>query len=186
MNKEEQAEYNRLYYAAHREQENERCRQYHAVHREQIIERKQRYNAEHRETINKKSRERHYGDGVLPMSKNRACSSFLGVHVAERVLSHIFKRVTRMPLNNHGYDFICANGYKIDVKSGCGHTLSSGATQWMFHIERNTTADYFLCIAFDNREFLNPIHIWLIPSDILSHLTGTSITESTLDKWAEY
>ena len=57
---------------------------------------------------------------------------------------------------------------------------------WAFNIGRNTTADYFLCLAFDNREDLNPLHAWLIPGSKINHLTGTSISPSTLHKWDAY
>lgn len=115
---------------------------------------------------------------------NPKCSIYLGVVVAERMLSKVFKNVERMPLNNPGYDFICNNNFAIDVKSACHPKNRSDL--WMFAIKRNQEADYFLCIAFDTRKDLNPQHIWLIPSTVLNHLMGTSISISTLDKWAKY
>jgi hypothetical protein len=57
--------------------------------------------------------------GAKPLNENRDCSQYLGIHIAERVLSNIFENVKRLPLHNHGYDFICNKGYKIDVKSAC-------------------------------------------------------------------
>jgi len=54
-----------------------------------------------------------------PMGENRDCSKFLGVHVAEQVLSQVFNNVEVMPHNNKGFDFICNRGKKIDVKSSC-------------------------------------------------------------------
>jgi len=120
--------------------------------------------------------------GQLPMSENKECSMYLGVHVAERVLSQVFKDVKRMPITNPGYDFICNHGKKIDVKSSCfgkrGH--------WIFVIKHNTTADFFLCLAFDNRKDLTPLHVWLIPGDVVNHLGGASIRQGTLSKWDEY
>ena len=98
----------------------------------------------------------------LPMNKNRQCSSFLGVHVAERVLEATFENVERMPYGNPGFDFICGAGYKIDVKSSCRRYQKNGSSSWAFGIDKNCDADYFLCIAFDNREHLNPEHLWLI------------------------
>jgi hypothetical protein len=58
--------------------------------------------------------------------------------------------------------------------------------RWTFHVKHNTTADYFLCIAFDNREHLNPLHLWVIPGKALSHKGTASIAETTLGKWAQY
>jgi hypothetical protein len=120
--------------------------------------------------------------GVRPFDKNKDCTLYLGVHIAERVLSHVFKDVKRMPHRNPGYDFVCNHGKKIDIKSSCIH--KNGA--WNFNINHNTTADYFLCLAFDNREDLNPLHAWLIPGSKLNHLTAASITQSIIHKWEEY
>lgn len=120
--------------------------------------------------------------GHLPMSENKKCSSYLGVYVNERLLKHYFDDVEVMPYGNPGYDFVCNKGYKVDAKSSC--MRKNGG--WVFIINHNTTADYFMLVAYDNRDDLNPIHVWLIPGHVLNHLTGTSIRPSTLDKWAEY
>lgn len=93
------------------------------------------------------------------MSKNKSCSLYLGVHIAERILSKVFENVQRMPNKNQGYDFICKNGFKIDVKSSC---LCKKGNSWNFNINNNKIADYFLLLAFDTRESLNPKYIWLI------------------------
>ena len=121
--------------------------------------------------------------GHLPMNENKECSLYLGVFLAERVLNNIYPDVIRMPMNNPGYDIICNKGKKIDVKSGC---IMKNQNSWMFHINHNTTADYFVCVAFDNREDLNPVHIWMLPGKKFNHLRGASISQSTLYKWAEY
>lgn len=98
---------------------------------------------------------------ITSMKINKKCPLFLGCHVAERVLSHVFKDVERMPHNNKGFDFICNKGFKIDSKASCLHKDNT----YIFHINHNKIADYFLCIAFDNRDNLNPQYIWLIKSD---------------------
>lgn len=95
-------------------------------------------------------------------NENKNCSLYLGVHVAERVLSYIFKNVQKMPMKNQGYDFVCGKGFKIDVKSGVLQYKKDGSVIWYFHTKKNIIADYFLFIAFDNRTDLNPCHIWLI------------------------
>ncbi len=84
---------------------------------------------------------------------------FLGCHVAERVLSYVFKVAHRMPYGNKGFDFICDKGFKVDVKSCCLYLKNNS---YSFAIRNNKIADYFLLIAFDNRNDLNPQHIWLI------------------------
>jgi len=88
-----------------------------------------------------------------------------------------------MPTGNPGYDFLCSKGYKIDVKSA---TKSKSRNGWMFKISKNRIADYFLLLAFDNRENLNPQHLWLIPAVILNDKKNTTIAPSTLEKWSKY
>jgi len=122
--------------------------------------------------------------GARPYDENKECAQYLGVHVAERVMSHVFKDVERMPIRNPGFDFICNHGKKIDVKSSC--LTGTKYPRWSFHIRRNTTADFFLCLAFDNREDLNPLHIWLIPGSVVNHHEKVSIGPSTVSKWSEY
>lgn len=95
----------------------------------------------------------------LSMAENKNSSIYLGIHVAERLLPKIFDNPIAMPHGNIGYDYICKNGYTIDVKS----SVVSKANYWLFHIRKNTIADVFFCIAFDNRLNLNVEHIWLIP-----------------------
>lgn len=107
---------------------------------------------------------------------------FLGVHIAERVLSYVFKDVEVMPYGNPGYDFTCNKGKLIDAKSSCIRKDGS----WMFSIRRNIVADFFICLAFDNRKDLTPLHAWMIPGNKLNHLKTTSISQSTIHKWDEY
>lgn len=121
--------------------------------------------------------------GHRPFNENKECPMFLGIHIAERVLSHVFKNVERMPILNAGYDVICNHGKLIDIKSACARKDGKG---WVFHINRNTIADFFLCLAFDTREDLNPLHAWLIPGSKLNHLTGAGISPGTIHKWDEH
>ncbi len=120
------------------------------------------------------------------MSENKNCPIFLGVHVAERVLSHVFKHVQRMPMHNPGYDFICGRGYKVDVKSSCIRPRKGHSDNWRFHIRGNRIADYFLCLAFDDRTSLNPLHIWLIPAKDVANIKNAAITVPTISKWDKY
>ena len=103
-----------------------------------------------------------------PQSENKSCSSYLGIYVAERALSKFFDNITRMPANNPGYDFICGRGFKIDVKSGCLTKRKDRRPDWTFVVSKNKVADYFLCLAFDDRESLDPQHVWLIPGNVVN------------------
>ena len=121
------------------------------------------------------------------MGKNRECASFLGVYVAERILSHVFKHVERMPYGNPGFDFICGGGYEIDVKASCRfHRKEGQSDRWLFTVHKNKIAKYFLCLAFDNRNDLNPEHIWLIPAKNINDHVCVAISETTVSKWDEY
>ena len=125
--------------------------------------------------------------GHLPMSENKECSCYLGMVVAERLFGHLFKDVVRMPWNNSGYDFICNRDKKIDVKSACITHSRKKYPCWQFHINKNKIADYFLLLAFDNRDDLEPQYQWLIPGRVLNHIKShTTISPSTIDKWDEY
>lgn len=116
------------------------------------------------------------------MGENKTCASYLGVYVAERVLKYTFKDVKAMPYGNPGYDVVCNRDKKIDIKCAC---LGKNG-QLTFHIRHNKVADFFLCIAFDNRKELNPIHVWLIPGKAVNHLKSASIRLSTVPKWDRY
>lgn len=122
-----------------------------------------------------------------PKSENKTCSAYLGEFIAERALSKFFDNITKMPQNNPGYDFICGKGFKIDVKSAC-MCKADNCIRWNFTIKRNTIADYFLCLAFDNRENLNPLHIWLIPGNVVHHLWLFAVvnSEKSFAKWSRY
>lgn len=125
-------------------------------------------------------RKQHNWSGII---NNTGCATYLGVHVAERLLADVFDNIDRMPNNNPGFDFICGGGYKIDVKAVC---LRKNRRQWSFTIGYNTIADYFLCLAFDNRNDLNPLHIWLIPGYVINHRSTANISEGTIDRWSKY
>jgi hypothetical protein len=123
--------------------------------------------------------------GAKPMTENKECSQYLGIVVAEKLLSHVFKNVERFPLHHHGYDFICGGGFKIDVKSSDIISRTKNAQQWQFDIRNNRECDYFLCIAF-NRAKLEPLKMWLIPNRVVSHLKTLSIGRKNFSKWAKY
>lgn len=144
------------------------------------------YYATNRDKLKELARRYRRANGGKSASENKQCTSFLGVHVAERVLSKVFKNVKQMPYGYRGLDFICNKGKKIDVKSACTETRHNHGDRWNFAINKNQIADFFLCLAFDNREDLNPLYIWLIPGHIINHFVKTSISESNLSKWDKY
>ena len=127
-------------------------------------------------------------NGHILMSENKECPAYLGVcitehGIAENALNNIYKNVVRMPYKNPWYDFICNDNIKIDSKGSCIQKNQNG---WLFNINHNIIADYFICVAFDNLTDLKPIHIWLIPGEKVNHLKGLTISKSTLYKWDAY
>lgn len=125
--------------------------------------------------------------GYLPMSENRNCPQWLGVHVAERALSKFFKHVVRTSSGSPGGDFRCDRNYLIDVKCSCLHFPKGRSPYWMFAIRHNTEADYFLFLLFDDRENLTPMHVMLVPGVTVNHLAAVSIvnTHKGLAKWGQ-
>ena len=134
--------------------------------------------------------ERHLADctrwdrehGVLSMSENKECPAYLGISVTEKLIYRYFRDAIRMRNGNPGYDIVCNRGKLIDVKSACLNTRGG----WYFTINHNMIADYFVLVAWDDRENLNILHVWLIPGNVLSHLKGTRISPSTVHKWSQY
>lgn len=114
---------------------------------------------------------------------NTQSTVYLGCNVAEKILSRVFSDVEVMPYGNPGFDFICNKGKKIDVKSRC---RGKKKNRWVFHINKNSIADFFLCIAFDNRESLTPLHLWLIPSGKVRNKRRLSISPGLMPRWDEF
>ena len=141
------------------------------------------------EESRKQHREYRYKRGAKSAANNKSCSAYLGVVIAETVLSHEFPGFKRMPYGNPDYDYECPQGFLIDVKSSCRRHSENGADYWAFATKKNKVANYFLFLAFGNREEpLIPEHIWLVPGRLVNGKTGIAITDSikNLAKWSEY
>jgi hypothetical protein len=125
--------------------------------------------------------------GIRPLAMAIGSGSYLGVHVAERVLSSVLQDVEWMPINNPGYDCVCSLGNKIDVKSACLRQNKSSPC-WEFTIRRNKVPNYFALLAFDNITDLNPMHLWLVPGEVINDKTSITITNTPriLAKWENY
>lgn len=119
-----------------------------------------------------------------PMNENKSCASYLGIYIAETAMRNVFDTMERMPNNTPGYDYLCGKGFKIDVKSSI--LFNHGNGRWSFAINRNMIADYFLCLAFDNRENLQPLHVWLVPAEQINKKKNITISLTNIDKWSEY
>ena len=94
------------------------------------------------------------------------------------------------PHNTPDVDFICPNGYKMQVKTA-SITYSRGNPRWNFGINKNKVADYFILVAVNNTEDINkedfkPTHIWLMEGRFVNEEVGISVTPSRISKWDEY
>ena len=142
---------------------------------------------------------RHMKGVSKSMYKNKNCAAYLGIVVGESLLENFFKDITRAPFGNKGFDFVCSNGYKIDSKISTSRTHKGALIEnvhWSFEFRNNTLADYFCCIAIDQRDDvynLNIIKAWLIPRDAVSmtgipmhELTTLTISSSNIPYWKQY
>ena len=145
-------------------------------------EQSQKWNVENHERFLANQTRRNRKNGHISMHENKECPSYLGISVTEKLIYRYFRDAIRMRYGNPGYDIVCNRGKLIEVKSSC----LTKAGRWMFNIGCNNTAEYFVLVAWDNREDLNIMHVWLIPGNVLSHLTQASIRPITLDKWSQY
>lgn len=116
-----------------------------------------------KECFNKQQRDYAHRVGIhKSMSENKECSAYLGVYIAENILSKIFENVQRMPYGNPKYDFICNRGFRVEVKSSVLLKDGDGYGCFQFNVFKNTIPDYFLFIGFTSRDDLIPLHLWLI------------------------
>lgn len=107
--------------------------------------------------------------------------TLFGVHIAENIFKGMYPKAIPAKWKDK-YDFIL-NGARIDVK---GSSISRKTHDWRFSIRRNTGCNIFALMAFDNAKDRNLVHLWMIPTALISHLTGVSISEATASKWSEY
>lgn len=119
---------------------------------------------------------------TITIPKNKDCNLYLGC-IVEELLARTYKDVKIMPFGNRGFDIICNQDFKIDIKSSA---LGNKYGYWIFSIVKNQIADYFLCIAFESRDDLIPVHVWLIPGKDVNNNVTISISKTTLTKWSKY
>lgn len=142
-----------------------------------------------RQKINLAAKNRRYLNGAKPLSENVFCSSYLGVHIAEKLLFDSLPQLKRMPYNNRYYDFIYLNRFKLDVKSAClSHPKDKNSSYWFFDINLNPKADLFALFAFNDRTDLELFHFWFIPANVINSKSILCITNTPngLSKWLIY
>lgn len=107
-----------------------------------------------------KVREWNYETGrKLPKEFDEDSPIYFG-DFAESLMIQTFEDSVRMPPNNPGFDWKCKSGDNIDNKGVC-LTYDRDWSGWKFNIRCNNIADYFILSAWDNRESLNPLYVWI-------------------------
>lgn len=175
------------YYQEHQEEEREARKKYYYEHHDEEIKAMEEYRDKNRDKFRKYAEDRRRSAGMKPMSENKDCAQYLGVHLSENAASKLLPNATKMPFNHPKYDFLCSQGYKIDVKSSTLRLNQNAKTpRWSFCIRDNTEADYFMCIGYDDRSNLNILKIWMIPKEEVTDRKFLIISLSNEKNWKEY
>ena len=149
---------------------------------EKFRNREGNYRQRNRERIREQARIRRRKKGIPPWSEIKSLR--LGLYI-ERTIASMFGVPTE-PHNTPDIDFICPNGYKMQVKTA-SVTYGRGNPRWSFGINKNKIADHFILVAVNNiddidKEDFKPEHIWMMKGNILNMQSGTSITPSRISK----
>lgn len=101
-----------------------------------------------------------------PMSENQDCPSWFGVFIGENYVIQTFDNPIKMSYGNPGFDWLCKRGEKIDRKGRClDFSKIYDWSGWAFPIRYNNIADWFILSAWDNRDSLTPLHVWMFHKD---------------------
>jgi hypothetical protein len=106
---------------------------------------------------------RHETGQKRPMEEAEDCSAYFGVCIGEKYVSQTFEGSKPAPYGTPGYDWEW-NGLKVQHKARCLNTL--GVLYWRFtRLDYNKIAQKFVLSGWDNRDALNPKHIWIFDKD---------------------
>lgn len=97
----------------------------------------------------------------LPREVNDDCSLWFGEFISQNYVMKTFEDSIKIPSNNPGFDWICKKGQKIDHKGACLKYYPWQSPHWSFHIRHNKISDYFILSAWDDKDNLNPLHVWM-------------------------
>lgn len=97
----------------------------------------------------------------LPMEVNEDCASWFGEYISQNYVMKTFEDPIKMPYGNPGFDWICKRGERIDHKGSCLICGNYGSPHWFFNIMYNNMSDWFILSAWDNRDSLSPMHVWM-------------------------
>ena len=194
-------EKSKKYYKDNREKVLKRHEEYRRANPEKIAEGKKKHREKNRERILIKQKEYHKNNrkkeleqkrikrrknGGLPWTEIKSLR--LGLYI-EQTIATMFGSVAE-PYSTPDIDFICPQGYKIQVKAA-SLTFLCGNPRWKFKINKNKVVDYFILVAVNKSEDIDeedfkPTHIWMMEGNVLNNKMSTSITPSRISKWNKY
>lgn len=131
----------------------------------------------------------------LPKEINENCSLWFGEFISQNYVMETFENPIKMHNGNPGFDWICKKGEKIDHKGAClTYIIDANWSGWVFGIEYNNIADWFILSAWDSRDSLVPLHVWIFhKNDIIRErkfwrrdsfsITDTPKKLKELEKW---
>lgn len=102
---------------------------------------------------------------ALPKEFNKDCSKWFGEFITQDRVMKTFEHAIPAPPNNPNFDWTCKDGKKVEHKGSCLLYEPKKTPRLKFYLDYNNIADYFVLSAWDNREYLNPIYIWIFDRD---------------------
>ena len=165
----------------------ERDRKYRENNKKKIAEQKKKHLQANHEEINKRRRIKRRKKGILHWSEVRHLR--LGLYI-EKAIAKMFGSIAEVT-NNPGVDFVCPNGYKMQVKVSSMRYNHGKHPAWSFGIRRNKVVDYFILVAVNSSEDIDkedfkPINIWLMKGKLVNKQGDVSVALSRISKWDEY
>ncbi len=142
---------------------------------------------DNKEHYNEYSRNRRHNIGEsLPKEFNEDCSLYFGEYIAENYIMKTFEDTIKAPCGTKGYDWTCKKGYKIQHKARCMEYDPKGSDWcgWKWSINYNDIADYFILSAWDNRDSMNPIYIWIFHKNDMIRKGRSNYTKEKF--WERY
>ena len=109
---------------------------------------------------------RHETGRQKPMEDAKDCPAHFGVCIGEKYVSQVFEGCKPAPYGTPGYDWEW-KGLKVQHKARCITVREWGwSSLWYFtRLDFNKIADKFVLSGWDDREGLNPLHIWIFDKD---------------------
>jgi hypothetical protein len=107
---------------------------------------------------------RHETGRQRPMEDTPDCPEYFGICIGEKYVSQVFEDSKPVPYGTPGYDWEW-NDLKVQHKARCLNTLGV-PRYWRFtRLDYNKIAQKFVISGWDNRNTLNPKHIWIFDKD---------------------